>query len=178
MMSNLVFFDLETKKLADEVGGWSNVSQMGLAAAVIYSTADAAYHHFTEERVSELVATLQQADRVVGFNLLRFDYGVLQPYTEVPLHELPTVDMLEHIYRRLGFRLSLDAVATATLGVQKSADGVQAVRWYRQGQVDKLLAYCQRDVELTRDVYEFGRRRGFVHYQDRNYRMQKLPVNW
>jgi len=103
---------------------------------------------------------------------------VLQPYTEVPLHELPTVDMLEHIYRRLGFRLSLDAVATATLGVQKSADGVQAVRWYRQGQVDKLLAYCQRDVELTRDVYEFGRHRGFVHYQDRNYRMQKLPVNW
>ena len=114
MMSNLVFFDLETKKLADEVGGWSNVSQMGLAVAVIYSTADAAYHHFTEERVPELVATLQQADRVVGFNLLRFDYGVLQPYTEVPLHELPTVDMLQHIYRTLGFRLSLDAVATAT----------------------------------------------------------------
>jgi len=121
---------------------------------------------------------LRQADLVVGFNVLRFDYTVLQPYTNSPLQTLPTVDMLQDIYQRLGFRLSLDAVASATLGATKSADGIQAVQWYRQGKIDQVLAYCQRDVEVTRDVYNFGKRQGFVRYHDRRYRLRQVPVRW
>jgi DEAD/DEAH box helicase domain-containing protein len=177
-MSNIVFFDLETKYLADEVGGWGNIHKMGLAAAVTYSTADAAYRHFVEEQAADLVSELQRADLVVGFNVLRFDYTVLQPYTDVLLNKLPTVDMLQDIYKRLGFRLSLDAVASATLGATKSADGVQAVEWYRRGELDKVLAYCERDVEVTREVYEFGQRHGFVRYRDRRYRVRQVPVRW
>lgn len=177
-MSNTVFFDLETKYLADEVGGWDNIYKMQLAVAVTYSTADATYRHFLEEQASELVAELQAADLVVGFNLFRFDYTVLQPYTVVPLQQLPSVDMLQDIYRALGFRVSLASLASATLNASKSADGIQAVHWFRQGEVDKVLAYCERDVEVTRDVYEFGRRYGFVRYFDRNYRVRQVPVNW
>jgi DEAD/DEAH box helicase domain-containing protein len=177
-MSNIVFFDLETKYLADEVGGWGNIHKMELAVAVTYSTAEATYRHFSEEQAADLVAELQGASLVVGFNVFRFDYTVLQPYTDVPLRTLPTVDMLQHLYDRLGFRLSLDAVAAATLGATKSADGIQAVEWYRRGEIDKVLAYCQRDVEVTRDVYEFGKRHGFVRYRDRRYRMRKVPVRW
>lgn len=177
-MSNTVFFDLETKYLADEVGGWSNIHKMGLAVGVTYSTADAAYRHFTEEQAADLVAELQRADLVVGFNVLRFDYTVLGAYTDVSLASLPTVDMLQDLYRRLGFRLSLDAVAAATLGSTKSADGIQAVEWYRRGEIDKVIAYCERDVEVTRDVYEFGRRNGYVRYRDRRYRTKNVPVHW
>jgi DEAD/DEAH box helicase domain-containing protein len=103
---------------------------------------------------------------------------VLQPYTDVPLQALPTVDILNDIYRRLSFRLNLDAVASATLGTTKSADGVQAVAWYRRGEIDKVLEYCERDVQVTRDVYEFGQRHGYVRYRDRRYRMRKVPVRW
>lgn len=177
-MNNTVFFDLETKYLADEVGGWGNIHLMELSAAVTYSTADAAFRRFVEEQVADLVTELRQADLVVGFNVLRFDYTVLQPYTNFPLQTLPTVDMLQDIYQRLGFRLSLDAVASATLGATKSADGIQAVQWYRQGEIDKVLAYCQRDVEVTRDVYNFGKRQGFVRYHDRRYRLRQVPVRW
>jgi DEAD/DEAH box helicase domain-containing protein len=177
-MSNVVFFDLETKYLADEVGGWDNIPKMGLAVAVTYSTADAAYRHFTEEQAADLVTELQRADLVVGFNVLRFDYAVLQPYTDIPLRALPTVDMLQDIYQRLGFRVSLDAVASATLSITKSADGVQAVKWYRRGEIDRVLAYCERDVQVTRDVYEFGQRHGFVRYLDRRYRVRQVPVRW
>jgi DEAD/DEAH box helicase domain-containing protein len=177
-MSDIIFFDLETQYLADEVGGWGNIHKMGLAVAVTYSTADAAYHHFVEEQAADLVAQLQRASLVVGFNLLRFDYAVLQPYTTVPLGALPTVDMLQHLYDRLGFRLSLDAVASATLGTTKSADGIQAVAWYRRGEIDKVLAYCERDVEVTRDLYEFGKRHGYVRYRDRRYQMHQVPVRW
>jgi DEAD/DEAH box helicase domain-containing protein len=177
-MNNTVFFDLETKYLADEVGGWKNIHKMELAVAVTYSAREAAYRHFTQEQAAELVAELQQADLVVGYNVLRFDYTVLQPYTKAPLHQLPTVDMLQDIYRRLGFRLSLDSVASATLNTGKSADGVQAVRWFRQGQVDKVLDYCQRDVQVTREVYEFGQRHGFVRYRDRYRGVSQVNVPW
>jgi DEAD/DEAH box helicase domain-containing protein len=177
-MKNIVFFDLETKRLADEVGGWTNIHKMGLAVAVTYSTAQADYRHFVEDQADQLVTELQGADLVVGFNVLRFDYQVLQPYTDVPLRSLPTVDILRVIYRVLGFRVSLDSVASATLGSSKSADGVQAVRWYRRGEIDKVIDYCQRDVEVTRQVYDFGKRHGFVRYHDRYYRLRQVPVNW
>ncbi len=177
-MNNIVFFDLETQYLANQVGGWGHIDKMKLSVAVTYSTADATYSHFTEPQAKELVAALQRADLVVGYNVLRFDYTVLQPYTDVPLHRLPTVDMLQDLYQRLGFRVSLDAVASATLGSSKSADGIQAVEWYRRGEIDKVLAYCERDVEVTRDVYHFGRQNGFVQFHDRRYRLRRVPVRW
>jgi DEAD/DEAH box helicase domain-containing protein len=86
--------------------------------------------------------------------------------------------MLQDIYRVLGFRVSLDSIASATLSVNKSADGIQAVHWYRQGEIDKVMAYCERDVEVTRDVYGFGQRHGFVRYYDRRYRVRQVPVKW
>ena len=177
-MSNTVVVDVETKYLADEVGGWGNIHKMELAVAVTYSTAEDAFRHFTDEQAAELVTALQGADLVVGFNVLRFDYEVLQPYTDVPLQTLPTLDMLQTIYRALGFRVSLDAVASATLGAGKSADGIQAVQWFRRGQVDKVIAYCERDVEVTRDVYEFGKQHGFVRYLDRYRGVRQVPVSW
>jgi DEAD/DEAH box helicase domain-containing protein len=175
---NTVVFDVETQHLADEVGGWDFIHRMKLAAAVSYSTADGAFHRYTEESVGDLIAELLDADLVVGYNVLRFDYTVLSAYTDHPLHRLPTVDMLAHLYRTLGFRLKLDNVAQATLGISKSANGIQAVHWYRRGAIDKVLAYCQQDVEITRQIYEFGRERGYVQYLDKRWRLCRVPVRW
>ncbi len=175
---NIVFFDVETQRTFDEVGGRHNTRKLGLSAAVTYSTADSAFHHYTEATVADLIAELKAADLVVGFNVLRFDYEVLRAYTDERLDRLPTVDMLDHIHRRLGFRLSLDALASATLGINKSADGLQAVRWYREGRIQEVLDYCQQDVEVTRQLYEYGRQHKHVKYRDRNYRLQMVPVSW
>jgi len=174
----LVFFDLETQRSFQEVGGRHNIHRLGLSVAVTYNTGDCAFHRYTESSVSELIAELQAADRVVGFNLLRFDYPVLSAYTDVRLSSLPTLDILDHIYRRLGFRVGLDALASATLGTTKSADGIQAIRWWRAGELEKLFAYCQQDVEVTRQLYEFGRRHKYVQYRDRHWRLRRVPVSW
>jgi len=175
---NTVFFDVETQRLADEVGGWHNVAQMGMAAAVTYSSESGAFRRFTEEQVTELVTELQSADLVVGFNVLRFDYVVLQPYSEVDLQRLPTVDMLEDIYRQLGFRVGLDSLAAATLGSSKLADGLQSVSWYKQGRIDDVLAYCQEDVKITRDLFEFGRTHKYLQFRDRSRSLKRVPVSW
>ncbi len=177
-MRNIVAFDVETQYLADEVGGWGNIRGMGLAVAVTYHAAEAVYRDYTEDQVDDLIATLRQADLVVGYNVLRFDYEVLRAYTDDPLTDLPTVDMLRDLHQTLGWRLKLDSVAAATLGAGKSADGIQAVRWFREGKLDQVIAYCRKDVEVTWGVYDFGRKNGYVQYHDRRRRTHKVPVRW
>jgi DEAD/DEAH box helicase domain-containing protein len=175
---NTVFFDVETQRTFDQVGGRRNIRKLGLSAAVTYSTLAGAFHRYTEETVADLVTELKEADLVVGFNVLRFDYEVLRAYTTDDLGRIPTVDMLDHIYKRLGFRIALDNLAGATLSIAKSADGLQAVRWYAEGRMEEILDYCQQDVEVTRQLYEYGQQFKHVKYRDRNYRVQMVPVNW
>jgi DEAD/DEAH box helicase domain-containing protein len=177
--NNTLYFDLETQKTFDEVGGRHNTRQLGLSVGVTYSTADQDYHVYTETEVNALVQDLSQANLVVGFNVLRFDYEVLRAYSDYPFDEIPTVDMLDHIYRTLGFRVSLDSLASATLSAKKSADGLAAVRWYRSGQMDKIIEYCKQDVRVTKELYEFGKENGYVQFQDRrSYRVRKVSVRW
>ena len=177
-MRNVIIFDLETQYIADEVGGWHNIRDMRLAVGVTYNTGTGVYRDYTEEQADLLITALRGADLVVGYNVLRFDYEVLRAYTDDPLSDLPTVDMLQDLYHTLGWRPKLDSLAEATLGERKSADGLQAVRWFRQGQLDKVIEYCRRDVEVTWLVYEFGQRNGYVQIRDRRWRVHKVPVRW
>ena len=179
-LSKILVFDLETKRLADEVGGWSNVAQMGFASGVLLDVYANRFLHFTEENVMELIDQIHQADIVVGFNLIRFDFEVLRPYGLSPSRSLTTksIDLLEHIYRALGFRLSLDNLAATSLGVKKSADGLAAVRWYRAGQIQKVLDYCEQDVRVTYELWQYGVKNGYVRYKDRRGTIQRVLVDW
>ena len=85
---------------------------------------------------------------------------------------------MDHLAQRLGFRVSLDSLATATLRTTKAADGLQAIRWYRQGLIDQVLTYCEKDVEITRRLHEYGRQFKVVYYWDRQYQRQMVPVSW
>jgi DEAD/DEAH box helicase domain-containing protein len=172
---NTVFFDLETQRTFDEVGGRQNIRKLKLAVAVTYSTATVSFRHFTETQVDDL---LKAADLVVGFNVLGFDYEVLRAYRNDLPNRRTTVDMLDHIYSRLGYRVSLDNLAGATLGISKSADGLQAVRWYKEGRIQEILEYCQQDVEVTRQLYESGQKNKHVKFRDGRYRTQMVAVNW
>ncbi len=175
---NAVFFDLETQKLFREVGG-RDPSKLLLACAATWSTDRKDFRTYWENDAAALVAELKAADLVIGFNIVSFDYQVLRPYAGgVNLSTLRSLDMLSEIYRALGFRLSLDSIAKATLDESKAADGLQSVEWFRQGQLDKVAEYCRADVDLTRRVYEFGRDNGFVYYYSRLGSKLKVPVKW
>lgn len=173
-------FDLETLRSAQEVGGWGQSHRMGVAVGVVCLLEEGRFEVFREDRVAELVAMLEAADLVVGFNVKRFDYRVLSGYTGIDYERRwPTLDLLEDIHRRLGFRLGLDHLASATLGAGKTADGLQSLEWVRAGRFDLVEDYCRHDVEILRDLYLFGRREGHVCYLDRRKRTQlKCPVDW
>jgi DEAD/DEAH box helicase domain-containing protein len=175
---NLVYFDLESQKLFNEVGG-RDASRLLLACGVTWSTERNDFAVYWEKDAAALVAELKAADRVVGFNIMHFDYEVLRPYApNVNFRSIRSVDMLQDIQRALNFRLSLDSIAKATLGTTKTADGLQSVQWFREGELEKVAEYCKSDVDITRRVHEFGREHGFVYYYSRLGSKLKVPVNW
>jgi DEAD/DEAH box helicase domain-containing protein len=175
---NIVVFDLETQQLLEDVGG-RDPSLLSMSCGVTWSSLKNDYSLYWEKDVPALLAELRSAGRVVGFNLRGFDYEVLKAY--VPgkdLGYIPTLDIMEDLARTLSFRLSLDAIARATLGETKSADGLQAVHWWKSGNMDMLSEYCKKDVEVTKRIYEFGCENGFVSYYSRFGSVQKVKVNW
>jgi len=175
---NTVYFDLESQKLFEDVGG-RDASKLLLACGVTWSTERNDFSVYWEKDASMLVDELKSADRVIGFNIINFDYEVLKPYApSVNFRSLRSTDMLQDIHRALNFRLSLDSIARATLGATKTADGVQSVIWYRNGELDKIAEYCKADVDITRRVYEFGRENGYVHYFSKLGSKLKVAVNW
>jgi hypothetical protein len=177
-MKNILYFDLETKKSAEDVGGWGHISRMGMSIGVTYSTALDAYRIYGENQVSALITDLQRADLVVGFNNLRFDYEVLHGYTSFDLRQLPTLDMMVDLQEQLRHRLSLDSIATATFGVEKTAEGLQAIEWFKEGKLLEIAEYCCYDVKITRLVHEFGVHNQQVHYHNRFGKKMTVPVKW
>ena len=177
-MKNIVYFDLETQKSADEVGGWDKISAMGMSIGVTYSTARGDYKIYGEPQVNDLIQELQRADLVVGFNNLRFDYEVLHGYTTMDLRQLPTLDMLVESQNTLQHRLSLDSLATATFGLEKTAEGLQAIRWFKEGKLLEIAEYCCFDVKLTKLVHEYGAQHRQLHYHNRFGKKMTVPVKW
>ena len=176
--NNIVYFDLETQKSAEDVGGWDKISAMRMSIGVTYNTATSGYRIYGEKQVDDLIRELQRADLVVGFNNLRFDYEVLHGYTAMDMRQLPTLDIMIDLQEKLQHRLSLDAIATATFGVEKTAEGMQAIEWFRQGKLMDIAEYCCYDVKLTKLVHEFGMSHRQLHYHNRFGKKQTVPVSW
>ncbi|MBX7208451.1 MAG: ribonuclease H-like domain-containing protein [Verrucomicrobiaceae bacterium] len=193
MAENIVYFDLETQRTANDVGGWGNKHKMGISIAVTYSTKTGEYRVFTEDENGDLISQLVRADLVVGFNHIGFDYEVLLGYSIFDFRDqLHSLDLLIDLEQKLGHRLKLDAVASATLGCGKTGDGLDAIRWWQEAQaalqkgdlvthrekVAEIARYCAYDVKVTRCVHEYGAKHGHVKYLDRNGRQQKVEVKW
>lgn len=158
----------------------NHINMMGLSAGVTYHVEQDHWAFYEEDGVGSLIDDLVSASKIVGFNVIRFDYTVLQPYglsVDRSLVE-KTADLLSDISLTLGFRVGLDHVAEATLGESKSADGLAAVEWFKKGEMDKVLAYCKQDVWVTYRIWVYGRDHGHIFRRDRSGSKRKIPVSW
>jgi DEAD/DEAH box helicase domain-containing protein len=172
------YFDLETLRSADEVGGWGHAERMGLAVGVTWKEGGRP-RVYRESEAAELIAEIVSAPLVVGFNVVKFDYEVLRGYArEARFDAVPTVDMLEHVRLQLGHRLSLAHLAAANLGMGKSADGLQSLRWVREGRWQEVIDYCIQDVRVTRELYLRGEQLGRLAYRDRAGHKRWMKVEW
>jgi DEAD/DEAH box helicase domain-containing protein len=179
MSRNLVYFDLETQKSAQEVGGWNHIADMKMSVGVTYSTQRGGYAIYHEKDIDQLIIELQRADLVIGFNLLRFDYTVLMPYTLFDFSQVPTLDMMVDIEAVIGHRIGLDSIAEASLGINKTAVGTDALKWWKEGRLMEIAEYCCFDVKVTKLVHEFGAREGKVFFESNKTRLKReVPVTW
>jgi DEAD/DEAH box helicase domain-containing protein len=174
----VIYFDLETQRSAQDVGGWHNAHLMRIALAVIYDSHTKQFETFRETEVHRLIERLREADLVVGFNVVSFDYAVLSGYTDTDLRALPTFDMLIAVHQRLGYRLALAHLAEETLGASKSADGLQSLAWWKEGQIDKIESYCRQDVALLRDLLRHAEENGYLCFRTKGGDRVRLPAPW
>ncbi|MFW6081599.1 MAG: DEAD/DEAH box helicase [Desulfosalsimonas sp.] len=170
--------DIETQLSAEEVGGWSNANLMGVSCAVLYESEKDEFFVFRDHEIGSLVDRLGRMDLVVGFNIKRFDYQVLSGYVNYSFSRIATLDILQDVHAHLGYRLSLEHLARVNLGAPKSADGLQALRWWKEGRIDEIISYCTKDVEITRDLFLLGRRRGYLLFENKAGKNVRIPINW
>jgi len=179
MPRDIVYFDLETQRTANDAGGWTRKGDMRMSIGVIFSRATGRYEVFGEAQVDRLIERLRRADLVVGYNVLNFDYQVLMGYTILDLvAELQTADLMVDMEKRIGHRLGLDSIAQATLGIQKTAAGLDAIRWWREGKLLEIAEYCCFDVKVTKLVHEHGCQHRELFFHDRFARKQRVEIDW
>ena len=175
------FFDLETQLGSTDVGGWSDesVRKMRMSIGVLYCEPENEFRVYTEDKVQELIEELFNSDVVIGFNNIWFDNTVLSAYTDRDLNSIPTIDMLADVKELLPHRLKLDQIAHACFpeGGGKSADGLMALQWWKEGKVDKIAEYCKQDVAVTRDVYKYGVENKQIKYEQK-FGTKTLAVDW
>lgn len=160
-----VVFDLETQNIFQEVGS-SDPTDLDISVATVYDSETDEYTTVTIDELHKLWPIIERADALVGYNSNHFDIPLLNKYYPGDLTTIKSIDMLEDIKNALGRRLRLDSVAQATVGAKKSADGLQAVRWWREGKIKEIMKYCEQDVKVTKQVFEYARKNGHIKFKD------------
>ena len=174
---HFLVLDIETQKLVQDVGGWDHIDQLGISVACAYDSKTDSFLSFREHELKKLIELCEER-LFVGYNIRGFDLPVMVPYG-LEIHRLDVFDIMYDLQTltRQQF-LKLEAVARGTLGIGKSADGLQAVEWWKAGEIQKIIDYCLQDVKVTRDVFQFGRQNGFVKIQRSEEKIVEVPVSW
>ncbi len=170
-------FDIETQNLVQDVGGWGNIDKLKISVACAYDSKTDQYLTFRENEISKL-NDLCEDRLVIGYNIRGFDLIILQAYG-LSLEKLDVFDIMYDVQTltRQKF-LKLETIAQGTLNAGKSADGLLAVEWWKKGEVDKIIQYCQQDVQVTKDIFEYGRKHGLVKLRRADGSNTEVKVNW
>ena len=174
-MGERLVIDLETQRDFNEVEG-RKPELLLVSVAGVYSYEENRYDAYLEAALaSKLGPRLQAADLIIGFNVRRFDLPVLQPYLPYSITTLPVLDIMEEVVKNLGHRVSLEALAQATLGRGKSGHGLEALKWFKEGRFDLITKYCLDDVKLTKELYDYGKQHGRLFATSR-FGSEKLQI--
>lgn len=175
---NEVVLDIETKHTFTEVN--NVLPNLKVSVVGIYNYQNEKFMIFEEHELKALEEILKSASRIIGFNIIKFDMAVLAPYLSINTENLPFVDIMVEIMKVVGHRVSLNSVAKATLGTQKSGDGLDAIRFFREGNMESLKKYCLEDVRITKEIYEYGKANRKVSFTSSRQvgSVYSVPVAW
>ncbi len=164
VQGDTVVFDIETSNFftSPEVG-WGNFAALKVSVVGMYSYDRDEYRCVGPDDQDVLREWFGAARRIVGFASNRYDVPVMnllfkewgaEAGGSLDLWRKDRVDLLEEIELATGRRVGLGRLAEANLGEAKSGHGSEAIALYEQGRIEELKAYCLKDVELTKRLYD------------------------
>ncbi|MBL8158469.1 ribonuclease H-like domain-containing protein [bacterium] len=159
----IVTFDIET---TGNMGGAWKPTDLELTICCIHDSETDSYSSYLKEELPALWKILEHTDILVGYNSDHFDIPVLNKYYPGDLTKIRSLDLLKEISASLGRRVRLDSVAEGTLGTKKSGSGLQAIQWWKEGNIKKLREYCLKDVEITKKVYDYALANGSLKFKE------------
>lgn len=170
-----VVFDIETQNTFDDVGK-NEPALLSISVVSAYDSGTDTYHTVSYEALEELWPVFEHADALVGYNSNHFDIPILEKYYPGSLSSILSIDLLESIRASYGRRVRLDTVAEATLGTKKIGHGLQAIAWWKQGEIEKIKKYCQKDVEITKRLFEYALEHQALRIRD-GLRKRGIPID-
>lgn len=159
-----ITFDIETSN--EFIGGDFNPLKLDLALVGAHDSLTDEYTSYTQEELPKLWPLIEKADILIGYNSDHFDIPLLGKYYPGDLTKIKSIDLLKEVRAVLGRRLKLDSLAEATLGRKKIGDGLQSIRWWKEGKIDQVRAYCIEDVRITKEIYDYARANKKLKYMD------------
>jgi DEAD/DEAH box helicase domain-containing protein len=183
-----VIFDIETKKIFDDIEG-DNPADLGISIISLFKrTLDENFNEisgeiksFGEEDFPLMWPYFSDVDRIIGFNSLHFDVPAVAPLAPYDFKKLNHFDIMDHIKNALGFRVGLNAIAKETINHQKTDHGLNAVKYWAEHSEEsltKLRTYCEADVIVTKEVYDYGLKYGHLKFVDKWNTPRQFPVDF
>ncbi|MEK7552176.1 MAG: ribonuclease H-like domain-containing protein [Patescibacteria group bacterium] len=160
-----IVFDIETKNIFTDVGS-TNPADLDISVVCLYDYEKDSYHSFLEKDFSLMWPIIEKADMLIGYNSNHFDIPLLNKYYSGDLTKFRSLDLLHEIRQSYGRRMKLDQVAEGTLGTKKSGNGLQAVYWWKSGEIDKIIKYCLDDVKITKEVYDYALKNNSLKFKE------------
>ncbi|MEI7463161.1 MAG: ribonuclease H-like domain-containing protein [Candidatus Taylorbacteria bacterium] len=170
-----ITFDIETKNFFQEVGS-NDPRDLDISVVCIHDSLDDTYTSFLQNDFNKLWPILEKSDMLITWNGDHFDIPLLNKYYPGDLTKIKSLDLMKEVQKTLGRRLKLDSVGEATLGRRKSGNGIDAVEWWRKGEIDKIIKYCIEDVRLTKELYDFANTNGHLKFKDFG-NLKEIPLN-
>ena len=179
MALDKIVLDIETKNSFADVGGQENLKKLDASFVGVYSYNQNKYLSFFENKFSELGELLKKTGLLIGFSSKRFDIPVLEKYFKFGINKIPHVDLLEEVELNFGRRISLDILAKTNLGIGKTNHGLEAIKFYNDGDLASLEKYCINDVKITKELYELAKKQGHLFIPERTTgELVKVFLDW
>ena len=174
-----VVFDVETQKSFKEITDRKKIHNLKISVIGLYDSSRDVYEAYEEKDIIKVDEIFRNADCIIGFNSNGFDLPILAPYLFSPVENFFSLDLLEEIQKTVGHRVTLQSIAEATLGINKTGDGLGAIDMFREGRIEDLKKYCLNDVRLTKEIYEYGcDHKKVLFVSNRDWKSHEVPVKW
>jgi len=170
-----IFLDIETRNTFQEVGKAEPVL-LDISVVCIYDSETDQYSSYLQEDLPKLWPLIEKADMIITFNGDHFDIPLLNKYYNGDLTKIKSLDLLKEIRNSLGHRVGLGLVAQATLGTTKSGHGLEAIEWWKNKEIDKIIKYCIDDVKITKQIYEYALKFKKLKFKD-GLEVRDIPLN-